>query len=123
MSVKIKGLDKAIRDIEKYSLKTQEGIRKQTDQAASRVLTKATNRAQSTRIKNSMGKEIHDKGFTARVFASNPLAVLFEFGTGPRYQNNGRYTGMMRARPFLFPSWEEERNNYIKALGKELKKI
>jgi HK97 gp10 family phage protein len=38
--------------------------------------------------------------------AGRGLAHLIEFGTGPRYQKNGRYTGQTPAQPFMRPAWD-----------------
>lgn len=40
--------------------------------------------------------------------AGGSVAHLVEFGTGPRYQANGRYVGEMPAQPFLRPAFDQE---------------
>jgi HK97 gp10 family phage protein len=37
-------------------------------------------------------------------YYNNYLGVMFEYGTGPRIQSNGRYTGSLAPRPFMRPA-------------------
>jgi len=43
-------------------------------------------------------------------------AHLVEFGTGPRYQKNGKYVGEMPAQPFLRPAFDAEAGPTIERL-------
>jgi HK97 gp10 family phage protein len=47
-------------------------------------------------------------------------AHLVEFGTGPRRQKNGRFTGQMPAQPFMRPAVDAKSQEAINAIGKEL---
>ena len=73
------------------------------DGRAPRSLTQAA--AEKTATRNDMKNDII-KGDVYTGFKSphHRLAHLFEFGTGPRFQKNGRYTGQMTATPFVRPA-------------------
>jgi len=49
-----------------------------------------------------------------------PEAHLLEFGTGPRYQKNGRYTGQVAATPMLQPAWDMNKNAILRGLAASL---
>lgn len=49
-----------------------------------------------------------------------PEAHLIEFGTGPRYQKNGRFTGSVSPTPMLQPAWDANKNQILAGLGKRL---
>lgn len=38
------------------------------------------------------------------------LGVMVEYGTAPRFQENGRYTGQIPARPFMRPALDQNAN-------------
>ena len=38
------------------------------------------------------------------------LGVMVEYGTAPRFQDNGRYTGQIPARPFMRPALDQNAN-------------
>lgn len=46
-----------------------------------------------------------------------PHAHLVEFGTGPRYQKNGRYTGSVSPQPMLQPAWDARKGQMLESLG------
>jgi HK97 gp10 family phage protein len=39
------------------------------------------------------------------------LGVMFEYGTAPRIQKNGRYTGSLTPRPFMRPALDQHANS------------
>lgn len=49
-----------------------------------------------------------------------PEAHLIEFGTGPRYQKNGRFTGAVSPTPMLQPAWDMHKNKMLEGLGARL---
>jgi len=49
-----------------------------------------------------------------------PEAHLVEFGTGPRYQKNGRFTGSVSPTPMLQPAWDMHKNDMLEGLGAAL---
>lgn len=46
-----------------------------------------------------------------------PHAHLVEFGTGPRYQSNGKFVGQTAAQPHLRPAWEQSKVNVVATFG------
>ncbi|WP_158963912.1 hypothetical protein [Chachezhania sediminis] len=49
-----------------------------------------------------------------------PEAHLIEFGTGPRFQKRGRFTGSVAPTPMLQPAWDIHKASMLEGLGKEL---
>ena len=50
-----------------------------------------------------------------------PHAHLLEFGTGPRFQDDGRFTGAIDPpRPFMRPAWDLHSGDMLEVLGREL---
>lgn len=49
-----------------------------------------------------------------------PEAHLVEFGTGPRFQKSGRYTGSVAPQPMLQPAWDMHKSQILEGLGKRL---
>lgn len=73
------------------------------------------------------GSQLGDVSFresksTTNMFvgATEPHAHLVEWGTGPRYQKAGRYTGMMPPQPFLQPAWDLYKGGALEGLGKRM---
>lgn len=49
-----------------------------------------------------------------------PEAHLVEFGTGPRFQKNGRFTGSVAPQPMLQPAWDMHKRQMLDGLGRRL---
>ncbi|MBN9674641.1 hypothetical protein [Salipiger bermudensis] len=49
-----------------------------------------------------------------------PHAHLLEFGTGPRFQKNGRFTGSVAPQPMLQPAWDIHKHSLLEGLGARL---
>lgn len=49
-----------------------------------------------------------------------PHAHLIELGTGPRYHKSGKYVGAVLADPFMRPAWDENRDQVLKILRREV---
>ncbi|MCA0963284.1 hypothetical protein [Salipiger bermudensis] len=49
-----------------------------------------------------------------------PHAHLVEFGTGPRFQKNGRFTGSVAPQPMLQPAWDIHKQSLLEGLGARL---
>lgn len=47
-------------------------------------------------------------------------AHLIEWGTGPRFQKGGKYTGSVAAQPMLTPAWEMHKDTVLRELGRLL---
>ena len=71
---------------------------------------KAGQQAQSLE-KPGRGRKVMYVGATA------PHAHLVEFGTGPRYQANGKYVGIMTPDPFLRPAWDANKDEVLANLA------
>jgi len=54
------------------------------------------------------------------VGGTEPHAHLLEFGTGPRYQKNGRFTGSVAPQPMLQPAWSMHKRQVLTGLGARL---
>ena len=52
--------------------------------------------------------------------SGTPHAHLVEWGTGPRFWRNGKYTGMTAPQPFLAPAWDAHRAQMLERLGARL---
>lgn len=50
----------------------------------------------------------------------SPEAHLIEFGTGPRFQKNGRFTGSVSPTPMLQPAWDANKGKILDGLGARL---
>ncbi|SFS52657.1 hypothetical protein SAMN04488050_102118 [Alloyangia pacifica] len=49
-----------------------------------------------------------------------PEAHLIEFGTGPRFQKKGRFTGSVAPQPMLQPAWDMHKQSMLEGLGARL---
>lgn len=49
-----------------------------------------------------------------------PEAHLLEFGTGPRFQKSGRFTGAVSPTPMLQPAWDAYKQTMLERLGADL---
>lgn len=55
------------------------------------------------------------------VGSQSKLAHLFEFGTGPRFHQSGKFVGVMGARPFMRPAWDGNTDKVLELLASELR--
>lgn len=58
-----------------------------------------------------------------RVGATAPHAHLIEFGTGPRRQKSGRYTGVGPKRPFMRQAYDATRAEVLRKFRQGLKEL
>lgn len=78
------------------------------DTAAARAALRNAYRTQGGAVVDLvLGPDLNDGGSTAH---------LVEFGTGPRYQDNGKFVGAMPADPFLRPAFDAEARPTIERL-------
>eukprot|EP00998_Keelungia_sp_KM082_P002248 NODE_12731_length_443_cov_1.560127_g12708_i0.p2 GENE.NODE_12731_length_443_cov_1.560127_g12708_i0~~NODE_12731_length_443_cov_1.560127_g12708_i0.p2 ORF type:complete len:125 (-),score=21.43 NODE_12731_length_443_cov_1.560127_g12708_i0:69-443(-) len=80
----------------------------------------------TSRVQRSQGAE-RDHGSVVNMYVGaeggrtgTPHAHLVEWGTGPRTQQNGRYTGQMPPQPFLQPAWDANKAGLLQGLGSRL---
>ncbi len=50
---------------------------------------------------------------------TQPHGSLVEWGTGPRHHRNGKFVGVMPARPFLRPAWDAGRHDALASIGRD----
>jgi HK97 gp10 family phage protein len=96
LTVTQEGRKTASREVMRSALKVQAGA-------------KARCPVDTGRLRGSIAVEIEEGGLGASVGTNVHYAPFVEFGTS-----------RMRARPYLFPAWEEERGPFIEALRREL---
>jgi HK97 gp10 family phage protein len=78
------------------------------DRTAARAALREAYRTQGGAVVDLvLGPDLKDGGSHAH---------LVEFGTGPRYQKNGKYVGAMPADPFLRPAFDSEARPTIERL-------
>ena len=131
MSMKIEGLQ----DIEKALLQLPRGTAKGVARRAlKKELAPVKNTAEafwpaaeeafkiSSRIKRSQCPAVKEaRSVTVmHVGSFEPHAHLLEFGTGPRFQENGRFTGSVAPQPMLQPAWDMHKRQVLKGLGERL---
>lgn len=76
----------------------------------------------TSRVARSQPQPKRDRA-TVNMFvgaANTPEAHLVEFGTGPRFQKNGRFTGSVSPQPFLQPAWDLHKGRVLKGLAARL---
>lgn len=142
INVNFNGLQQAQRKIEQYTAKKIDGIKSIVAESTTNIENGAVARAPVAEIdggnlKNGIFKEFSDGGMVGRVISPANYSVYVEFGTGiyaegeePGRQtpwvyyntklNKFVWTRGMRAQPFLHPSHEEERPNFIRNLEREM---
>jgi HK97 gp10 family phage protein len=60
---------------------------------------------------------------TRRNYYNHYLGVMYEFGTAPRIQKNGRYTGTIEPRPFMRPALDKNRQSIVNGIFNGVSKI
>lgn len=137
--VESQDLQKALKDIDKYHDKAKQGISNEVSRAAFNIAHKARIAAPVGKAKGAGGRlrasiSVADqKRFEAKVVAKTRYAAYVEFGTGTlvkvpkgledyamQFKGRGIRQVNLRARPFLFPSVESERNTYESNMNKLL---
>jgi HK97 gp10 family phage protein len=81
------------------------------------IVNKKLNKSQAREFR----AEDTDTSQTTFVGSPSPRAHLEEFGTGPRQHKSGKSTGMMPARPFMRPAWDQTKDQVLENLGAELR--
>ena len=146
MKVEVKGIDKALRNINAYTDKKERQVRTETRIAAINVDRNTKNRLAS-QIGFSLGRLItsyHTRHshtpIYSDVYSNLFYAPFVEFGTGSNVfeSNEYEFTAEERqyakqfqrgpgrnapANPTLMPSWAEERSKYIKRVTESLRRL
>lgn len=146
MSVKVKGLDKAIRDIQKKGDLAAQTAKNVLADTATEIELDAKNDAPSEiegkilNIKQRIDKVVSDGGleWSVGVQGSQDFDAYVEFGTGqsaveilygPGYTDEMRAVAMLfyknglgtlRGSPYLFPNFIKHTTNLVEELRKEI---
>lgn len=142
INVNITGLRNVQNSIHQYSVDKLESIKAIVAESATNIENGAVARAPVAEIdggnlKNGIFKVFEDNETSARVIDPSGYGLYVEFGTGiyaegdqPGRQtpwvyyntkiNRFVFTRGMRAQPFMNPSFEEERPNFIRNLEREM---
>ena len=148
MSIKIKGLDQLTKDLRKFGQDGNRIVKSEIEIAATNIEKGAIQRVPfqlsgvPLGIKQRINKVIENGGLSARVGVEgqDPFPAYLEFGTGSKFSDlvnsdpqnydesvrelarqfyvNG--LGTLPARPYLLPSYFQERPALIERLKKEL---
>lgn len=143
INVNLNGLRQAQNQIQQYTAEKIEKIKSIVAESTTNIENGAVVRAPVAEIdggnlKNGIFKEFDNNGLIGRVIDPSGYGLYVEFGTGiyaegeqPGRQtpwvyydtklNRYVFTRGMRPQPFLHPSHEEERPNFIRKLERELK--
>lgn len=139
ITIQVIGTDKAVKTFEKLDKKAIDGVKQSVIGSAFKIETEAKRKAPSDtgRLRSSIQTEIRKNGFEAVIFTDVEYALPVEEGTVPhfpppnalsgwanRHGLNGLEFIIARAiarrglppRPFLFPSWDNERPNFINSI-------
>lgn len=144
-SVKIIGIEKVVANATAYTEEKQAAIKAIVNESALNIQTAARKRSpvDTGRLRSSINLKILDDGYAAEVAAEVFYAAFVEFGTSPHFPPPNALAGWARrhgmkgkefviargisrkgtpAQPFLFPSFEEERNKFVERLRAEMDK-
>lgn len=146
MSVRVIGLDKAIKDLRKKGKDAEQTIKNVLEDTASEIEFQAKTDAPSRigdiliNVKQRIDKVPSNKGFTWKIGiqGTQDFDAYVEFGTGLsakqilggkgytqemrdiafQFYKNGQ--GTLRGQPFLFPAWIRYTTNLVKELKEEI---
>jgi HK97 gp10 family phage protein len=133
VDVELAGLKKAISGISAFNIAKSQAVKDAVNTAALNVQKGAKKRCavDTGRLRSSIAIEPFNGGLSMKVGTKVNYAPFVEFGTGQRGGKSGveppdgyeygKRKGMP-AQPFLFPAWDEERPEFIKALKDVLSK-
>ncbi|OLO40315.1 hypothetical protein BTR23_07450 [Alkalihalophilus pseudofirmus] len=116
INVDISGMEKALENIEKYTVEKIEGVQNQTKESGETIVRKTKEKIpkDSGDTAESIEMELSNNGLLATIGPTKPKGWKFhfhEFGTVK-----------IAATPSLTPSYEQEIQNYISSITSELKK-
>lgn len=139
VDIDIRGLQQAIQRIGRFEFEKLRAVKDAVNESALNVQSGAKRRCtvNTGRLRASITLEPFNGGLAVKVGTKVEYAKAVEFGTGPhiiRPKNKRalfwpgarhpvklvRHPGS-RAKPFLFPAWEEERPKFIRAVREALR--
>lgn len=112
LSIKLRGVEQAVKGLERYARTKNDRIREATKIAAVNVdlMAKQNAPVDTGRLRSSLTFEL--EGLTGVVFTVVDYAPHVEYGTV-----------RARAQPFLFPAWESERPKYEQRIKEILRQL
>lgn len=140
VNVNVTGTNAIIKNLDQYSKQTQQTVRDIVNESALNIQNNAKRRAPvdtgNLRARIVMEPQ-SQQPYVVRVGTNVQYAEAVEFGTGPRIITPTNKKALFwkgakhpvkavkhpgtKAKPFLFPSWEEERPQFLKKIGEALK--
>ena len=111
------------------SKKLQDIIKKESQciiDTAQNLAPKDTgNMAKSIMFITKLDKQNREKVLIGlnRNYYNHYLGVMWEYGTAPRIQSNGRYTGSLAPRPFMRPALDQNKNKVTEGIIKGVDKM
>lgn len=151
MGIKVKGFDRAVKNLRSFGVEGDKIVKREINISASSIELGAIQRAPNTiggiqtGIKQRINKQIVNGGFGAKVGVegSDPFPAYVEFGTGSNFTDlvnarpdlydenvkaiarefyvNGK--GTLKAYPYLFPAFFEERVVLVRNLKLKLTEL
>jgi HK97 gp10 family phage protein len=112
IKVKVNGVTKAVAKLEGYEQSVIDRVTTQTKNSAFKVEAGAKKRCpvDTGRLRASLNTQFSDGGMEADIGTNVHYSKYVEFGTRK-----------MRAQPYLFPAWAEEKNNYLASIREILR--
>jgi len=136
MSIRVTGIQEAVKALEDYKDTKTERLEKATQKATIDVQRDAKKNApvDTERLRSSIHRTSNKLNGT--VFTNVGYAPYIEFGTGSevdvpegledyamQFKGEGKRQVNMPSQPFLFPAWESNKEEYIKSVKKILSSI
>lgn len=136
MSIKVKGIQKALKAFSNYSDSKNKQLEAAVQRATINIDRKAKQNApvDTGRLRGSIHRTSNK--LSGVVFTNVEYAPYIEFGTGSmvdvpegledyamQFKGDGKRQVNMPAQPFLFPAWEAVRPEYIREIKKILSSI
>lgn len=141
VNVKVTGTGAIIKNITQYSTQAQSKVKDVVNRSALNIQNGAKRRTpvDTGRLRSSIAIEPQSElPYVVRVGTNVQYALGVEFGTSPHIIKPKNKKALFwkganhpvksvkhpgtKAQPFLFPSWEEERPNFLKEIEGALKK-
>lgn len=136
--MKITGLNETIRELNKFKQQGIEAIKANIEASGYIMQNDAMQRVPVDlgQLKNSIRIDFKDNGLTVVMVATAPYAAYQEFGTGGRvsipkgmeelarqFKGRGLRNVNLAPQPFMFPTWDRERKQFVTRLQKELDRL
>jgi HK97 gp10 family phage protein len=137
IDVRLRGLERAIRSIQDYEVAKKEVVKNIIKDTALQIQANAKQRTpvDTGNLKRSISVDIAADELSAKIFTDVEYAASVEFGSAPHkievknasvLSDGSNFLGKevnhpgTPAQPFLFPAYEEEKNEYIDKLERAL---